>query len=91
MTSCLSFFICLVQLSCLWKLLAFSFVVLEENKLFHYRASANRVVDTKKELSVQFIPLVSPEVYCEVIGTDYLPQHLHWLLLKMDNVLWLSF
>lgn len=40
--------ICLVQLYCLWKVLAFSPAVLEENKPFHPRASVNHVGGLKK-------------------------------------------
>lgn len=43
-----NFLICLVQLYCLWKVLAFSPVVLEENKPFHSRASVNHVGGLKK-------------------------------------------
>lgn len=39
-----TFLIFLVQLSCLWKLFAFSPVALEENKPFRSMASASHVV-----------------------------------------------
>lgn len=42
------FLICLVQLFCLWNLLALSRVALEENKPFRSTASANHVVGVKK-------------------------------------------